>query len=399
MSSATYVGPRLKAFESTPQFDGYTKVVISVADGIEISSGNDLGRTLRVNNPWGTQEIADNILALVRGFQYQPYSASSAQVEPAAELGDGITVSGVYSGLYKQSTRYGKLFLSDIAAPTEHALDHEYPYKSRPNKEITRETRILRSSLRVQANRITAEIEARESDVESLNSQLEIQAGLIEARVTKTGGNASSFGWTLDESSWTIQANNQDVLRATESGLEIHGKVIATSGKIGGFSIESTYLSYNNQVWGGTNRTGIYLGINGIQLGNKFKVDNAGNLNAASGTFTGTVHAGNIAYGGNAGYFNGGGLVSGSVGGGWGGQIGTGTIGTMNTTGGINTSLGYADFSNGVFNGWNQAGYIKATYGYFSFIAMGGYTYSPKVTRVMGPNGETPIYIYYLGRD
>ena len=33
---------------------------------------------------------------------------------------------------------------------------------------------------------------------------------------------------------------------------------------------------------------------------------------------------------------------------------------TYNTTGGINTSLGYADYANGVFNGWNEAKEVAA---------------------------------------
>lgn len=355
MYSAAYVGPRLKAFESAPQFDGYTRVVINVADGVEISSGADIGRTLRLTNPWGTQEIADNILRLVQGFQYQPYSAVGAQVEPAAEIGDGITVNDVYSGLYKQSVNYGRLSLSTIEAPTEQAIDHEYPYKSRPNKEVTREARLLRSSLRVQADRITAEVGARESDVASINSTLDVQASQIEAKVSKTGGDASSFGWILDEQSWTIKSNGTDILKATQSGLEVYGKVTATSGKIGGFDIGDDSLQYNNQAWNGTNTTGIYIGINGIQLGQNFKVDSQGNLTASSGKFTGTVYAGSIEYGDKEGYLSGGGIESHSI---TGGQIGYNTISTAYTSGGINASLGYADFSNGVFGGWNTAPYL-----------------------------------------
>lgn len=355
MSNTTYVGPRLKAFRSTPQLDGYTRVIIAVADGVEITSGDTLGRTLRVNNPWGTQEMADSILRLVKGFQYQPYSAEGAQVDPAAEIGDGIAVNSVYSGLYKQSLRYDSLSLSSIAAPTEQAIDHEYPYKSRPNKEITKETRLLRSALRVQADRITAEVQEREEQGRSLQSSLDLQAGQIAARVEKTGGDSSAFGWVLDDSSWTIKANSTDILRATKSGLEVYGKVTATSGKIGGFDITADALSYNNQTWGGTNSTGIYVGPNGIQLGKNFKVDAAGNLTAASGVFTGSVRAGSIQYGGDNGYLSGEGIGSHSI---TGGQIGYNTISTAYTSSGINTSLGYADFSNGVFGGWNTAPYL-----------------------------------------
>ena len=149
-------------------------------------------------------------------------------------------------------------------------------------------------------------------------------------------------------------------MRFDADGAAIRGKIEALSGKIGGFDIRDDCLSYNGQSWGGTNTWGAYLGTDGLQLGQNFRVDMAGNLEAASGRFTGEVYAGRISYGGAAGTFDGGGITQGSVSGGYGGQIGGGAVTTYNTTGGINTSLGYADYANGVFNGWNEAKEVAA---------------------------------------
>lgn len=351
MSDTTYIGRRMRRFDSSPQFDGFSKVIIIVSDTVEYSAGDDTGRTLRLNNPWGTPQMAKDILQSVRGYQYQPYTAEDAIIDPAAELGDGVTANNIYGGIFTQKIRFGSLLTATVAAPEDEEINHEYPYKSKPNKEITREAKMLRAELKVQADRITAEVSERKSAVEQLTAQLQIQAGLIEAKVSKTGGNASSFGWTLDESSWTIKSNGRDVLKATQSGLEIYGKITATSGKIGGFDIQSSYLSYNNQGWGGTNSTGIYIGTSGIQLGKNFKVDNSGNLTAASGTFSGSVYAGNIQYGGSAGYLSGGGISSGSISG---NRLVGGTITTAYTSSGINSSLGSADYAYGAVNGWNN---------------------------------------------
>ena len=348
----------MRRFDSSPQFDGFSKVVIIVSDTVEYSAGSDLGRTLRLNCPWGTQKMAQDILNSIRGYQYQPYTAEDAIIDPAAELGDGVTANNVYGGIFTQKIKFGSLLTATVSAPEDEEINHEYPYKSKPNKEITREAKQLRSELKVQADRITAEVSDRKSAVEQLTAQLKIQAGLIEAKVSKTGGNASSFGWVLDEASWTIKSNGTDVLKATRNGLEIYGKITATSGKIGGFDIKSNYLAYNNQTWGGTNSTGIYIGTSGIQLGKNFKVDSAGNLTAASGTFTGAVNAGSIRYGGSYGELSGSGIAGGSI---YGNRLVGGTITTAYTSGGINASLGYADFANGVFGGWNRASYINAS--------------------------------------
>ncbi|MEF2837520.1 MAG: hypothetical protein U0N82_07320, partial [Oscillospiraceae bacterium] len=141
----------------------------------------------------------------------------------------------------------------------------------------------------------------------------------------------------------------------------------------------SNYLSYNNQTWGGTNTTGIYLGISGIQMGKNFKVDSAGNLTAASGTFTGYVNAGNVRYGGNYGSFSGGGITGGTISG---DRLVGNTITTAYTSSGINSSLGSADFANGVFNGWNEASVVRC-----SSLRIGNTRFAPVVIQFKNIEG------------
>lgn len=338
----------MQRFTSSPQFDGFSKVVITVTDEIEYSAGTETGRTLRITNPWGTPQMAQDILDSIKGFQYQPYVAEKTLIDPAIELGDGVTANNVYGGVYTQMIRFGSLLTATVSAPEDEELNHEYPYKSKPNKEITREAKLLRAEMRIQADQIAMEVSERKSAVEQLTAQLQIQSGLIAAKVSKTGGDASSFGWELTDSDWTIKANSRDILKATKEGLEVYGKIEATSGTIGGFDILANYLSYNNQTWGGTNSTGIYLGVSGIQMGKNFKVDSAGNLTAASGTFTGSVNAGNIRYGGDYGTFSGGGISYGSISG---NRMLANTITTAYTSTGINAALDDATWAANLFSG------------------------------------------------
>lgn len=394
MSNRTYLGRNMQRFTSAPQFDGFSKVTIVVNDEVEYSAGTDTGRTLRITNPWGTPQMAQDILNDIRGFQYQPYTAENALIDPATELGDGVTANNVYGGLYTQKIRFGPLLTATVSAPEDEELNHEYPYKSKPNKEITREAKMLRAEMRIQADRITLEVNERKTAVEQLTAQLQVQAGLIEARVTKTGGNASSFGWVLDDSSWTIKANSRDILKATKAGLEVYGKITATSGKIGGFDILSNYLSYNNQTWGGTNSTGIYLGPSGFQLGKNFKVDSAGNLTAASGTFTGSVNAGNIRYGGSYGTFNGGGISSGSI---YGNRLVGGTITRTYTNSGINAALDDGIWAANLFSGVKDySASIKIGTVSCTGLYQGGYGFSTKNATIKDYYGDN-ITIRYWG--
>lgn len=364
MSDITYVGRQVREFTSAPQFDGYSRVVITVSEEVEYSAGVETGRTLSLTCPWATQAVADDILERIRGFQYQPYTAAGALLDPAAELGDAVTVNTVYSGIYAMETTFGRLFAADISAPSEEEIDHEFPYVPKQERTVTRK-------------------------LNKLSSEFKVQAGLISAKVSKEGGDASSFGWDLDEKSWALKSKGSDVLYASEKGVEITGKITATSGKIGGFDIESDYLSYNGQTWMGTNTFGAYLGTNGLQMGKNFRVDMSGNLYAASGEFAGTVRAGSIQYGDEYGTLNGAALTANSVHGGEFGALGLGTISTYNTGYGINTSLGYANFSHDVFNGIDMA---EAVWASSLRVGRSGTQFVPRTISFKDYNGNTRTY-------
>lgn len=354
----------LSSLEKQDTFNGYSKVVVVVSDEMEYSAGTDSGRTLTLDCPWGTQKMAEDILSRIQGFQYQPYTADGAHIDPAAEIGDGFAAGNLYSGIYSKNVSHGALYTANVSAPGGEKINYKYEYKTPTQRKIERHYSEMKSTFKVQADQISAEVSARIEQGNELTSRLDIQSDQISARVTKTGGSSSSFGWELLDDSWTVKANNTTVFRITKSGAEVRGKFIALSGKIGGLDIQSDYLSYNNQVWNGTNSRGIYIGVNGIQCGSEasgVQITPTGNLYAENGYFRGSVSAGRIDYGGDDGYFNGGGITSGSISGGYGGQIYGGSIGNYAVSGGINTSLGYADFANGVFNGWNTASYVDTS--------------------------------------
>ena len=350
MSSSVNVLKNMVSFDKAEQFDGYSKVIIIVSDEVEYSAGTDTGRALTLNCPWGTQEIANNILQSIKGFQYQPMTAEDALVDPSVEIGDGISANGVYSGVYSLETKFNSNLQATVSAPADEELYEEHTYIPKTEREVTRKFLDFQSQFRIQDGKISAEVEERKSDTKSIRATLEVQAGQITAKVNKNDGNSSTFGWALETASWRIFFGTNTVLKADKNGLEVKGVIRATSGEIGGFDIQSNYLSYNGQTWDGTNKTGAYIGQSGIQLGKNFKVDMQGNLSASSGTFSGNVYAGNIQYGGSAGYMSGGGISSGSISG---NRLVANTVSTAYTSSGINASLANADYAYGCVKGWN----------------------------------------------
>lgn len=350
---------RVKSLDTAPETDGYSGVTIFAGqdeegNNIEYFAGDRSGKVLEITNEWGSQAQADAIYRKIRGFRYQPYKAAGTTIDPSVEIGDAVTIADTYGGVFLRATDYRDT-TSDLEAPSNEEIEHEFQIQSPTNRQYERFTRSVRSSLTITATKIAAEVEAREEADTAIRATLSVQADAIEARVTKEGGNSKSFGWKLLNDSWTVSGNGKNIFTVDRNGARVEGEIRATSGKIGGLDIQKDYLSYNGQTWGGTNTWGCYIGSNGIQLGKDFKVDMSGNLTASSGRFEGTVYAGSIDYGGNAGYFSGSGLSGGSVGA---GKIVGNSLGTGQFAGGVNTSLGYADFSNGVFNGWNTAASI-----------------------------------------
>ena len=387
MSDAVNILRSTESFDKAEQFDGFSRVVIIVSDEIEYSSGNDTGRTLTLNCPWGTQEIADNILQSIKGFQYQPMTANGALVDPSAEIGDGIIANGVYSGIYSLGIKFNSNFPSDISAPADEEIDEEFPYKSSLERTVERQNKEVRASLSIQADRITQEVTERQNQVGELRATLNVQAQQIEAKVSKTGGNASSFGWKLTATGWSVYGNGTEKFRVDKNGAYVNGEIRATSGKIGGFDIQSNYLSYNGQTWGGTNTTGAYIGQSGIQLGNNFKVDMQGNLTAIRGTF------------GSLSVDNGGstvGTYSGSL---------SNCVGSVRKiTGSLSTGIkvgdkGIATYVGDIVAGKITADYIDAKTATLRTININGYRFAPRTISYMNPSGTVSTVRVLLTQD
>lgn len=359
MSESVFIGRSASGYTTTPELPKYTKVRINVDDDsfYEAGSGDNV---LELDCPWGSQQMANDILESIGEFVYRPYDTEWAKLDPAAELGDGVTINGVFSGIYVNETNFSTLMAARISAPQENAVDHEYPYKSPTDRKTTRQFAETRASLRVNAASIQAEVTARETSEAEMRAALELHAQEIAARVTQTGGNSASFGWSLTADGFVLESSGQEVFKATKDGVDITGKITATSGFIGskdsGFTITQNAI-YNklSELYGTVD--GVYIGTDGIALGGgKFRVNSHGQLYAKDGTFTGNVFANHIQTGTQNGEYAG--YISG-------GQIGGGTITSANTNNWINTGLAngydFSDFSTGALSiGYAKAGYVKA---------------------------------------
>ena len=256
---------RVKSLDTSPELPVYTGVVIYAGqdeegNNIEYSAGDRTGTVLEITNDWGSQAQADAICEKIRGFRYQPYSASGTTIDPSVEIGDAVTIADTYGGVFLRATDYRDT-TSSLEAPSNEEIEHEFQVQSPTNRQYERFTRTVRADLTLKATQIKAKVERKEGD------------------------EASDFWWDLQADGWAVGTKESKIFGVDKDGAYVNGEIRATSGTIGGYTINNGCLCTNGQTWGGTNSKGIYLGPEGIQCGKSFKVDMSGNLEATSGKF------------------------------------------------------------------------------------------------------------------
>lgn len=132
------LGQKVGSLDVSPQLEAFGQVNISINNETSIHSSATSGRQLEFTNPWATQQIANDVRNRINGYQYQPLTANQAMLDPAAELGDGLTVNGTTSRLFQQEESFERRHLSTLAAPADEEIDHEYPYQSKVQREAKR---------------------------------------------------------------------------------------------------------------------------------------------------------------------------------------------------------------------------------------------------------------------
>lgn len=152
-TQSTHIGKNVEQYGAPEPFEPFSRVVVWYDDENAFTAGDDTGRTLEVDCPIASQAIAEKILASVKGYAYQPYEAERAVLDPAAELGDGVTANGVYSVLARIETTFNALMVSDIAAPADEEIDHEMPYESQTQLALKRKLTLGRNYYGVQVTK------------------------------------------------------------------------------------------------------------------------------------------------------------------------------------------------------------------------------------------------------
>ena len=200
LSDKVFVGQNIGGIEIAPKLDQVTKVILMVDEENYFEAGDDTGRTMEVTCPYGTQEMANNILAALNGYQYQPATATDALMDPAAEIGDAITMDGLYTVIARMDNDFDALMTSDVGAPGQEEIESEYPYLSQQTTETNRKLAETRSLITKTSEKIMLKVEELEGDYTELSVTID------GVTIKNSSGQTLIKGSSIDTS--TIKANS-----------------------------------------------------------------------------------------------------------------------------------------------------------------------------------------------
>lgn len=235
-----YLGSRAGALRPGIASPPITKVELLDANGdLLAQAGTDEGRVLTSVHPDATDTMAQSILAKVRGYVYQPFEADDALLDPAAELGDGVTVGGIYATLLQEDADYADLFTADISAPQPDDLEDEYPYVSPVVRLIQSNYQTVRSSITKTAEEIRQEISGKigTDDAKTLIKQ---SIEDIELSVSSTSGGTTTFQLTAGGASLSTQTLDLKVKAVNISGTLKANQIDATNLRVNAANIDGT---------------------------------------------------------------------------------------------------------------------------------------------------------------
>lgn len=200
MSNKYYVGKDVTSFSDKGKYKPISRVTLLVDDENSLTAGDDTGMEVIASCPHATQPMVNALLQTMKGYQYQAYEADAANIDPAAELGDGVTVGGIYSPLSKLSDD-GRGY-AGISSPGEAEMEDEYPSEGYITQEFNRKIAETRSTITKTSEEIMLKVEGIDGKYTKVKTTLD---GLT---VTDASGTTKINGSSIKTDNLYVDAAN-----------------------------------------------------------------------------------------------------------------------------------------------------------------------------------------------
>lgn len=186
---------------------------------------------------------------------------------------EGIDADYIDTGALRITDTYGNtMFLADYDTKRVYINADNVMIGS---KSVTTANAELSSSISTNANNITAEVKRAQGQEVELAAAIAINADSIKLKVSK--GNISSEisqesgKISIKSNRFSLESTNCTITEAgkiTAKDVDLSGKITATSGEIGGFTIGTSSI-YNNIYSIYETKSGVYIGTDGLNLGGR----------------------------------------------------------------------------------------------------------------------------------
>lgn len=218
MSDKYYVGKDVTSFSDKGKYKPISRVTLLVDDENSLTAGDDTGMEVIASCPHATQPMVNALLQTMKGYQYQAYEAGAANIDPAAELGDGVTVGGIYSPMSKLSDD-GRGY-AGISSPGEAEMEDEYPSEGYITQEFNRKIAETRSTITKTSEEITLKVEGIDGRVSDITQTLDG----ISLSVTSA---SSPDGQTTATITLKVGPNNYTGYIKLDGNVDVSGQLSA----------------------------------------------------------------------------------------------------------------------------------------------------------------------------
>lgn len=218
MSEKYYVGKDVTSFSDKGKYKPISRVTLLVDDENSLTAGDDTGMEVIASCPHATQPMVNALLQTMKGYRYQAYEASAANIDPAAELGDGVTVGGIYSPLSKVSDD-GRGY-SGISSPGEAEMEDEYPADGYITQEFNRKIAETRSTITKTSEEINLKVEGIDGRVSDITQTVDG----ISLSVTSA---SSPDGQTTATITLKVGPNNYTGYIKLDGNVDVSGQLSA----------------------------------------------------------------------------------------------------------------------------------------------------------------------------
>lgn len=259
---SVFLGANAASFERKGESQAISKITLVVDEENFYSAGDDTGYELTADCPWATQAMADALLTAMRGRTITAYAAGSALLDISAELGDGITVNGVYSEIGKMDITCDLMDTADVSSDVAGDVEQEYATVGSLTQTVNRVRKSV-TELIVEAGQITAHITNVQKELES---QITLTAESLTSQITDTKNGLES---QIQQTTTSLTSTITDTKNGLESQIQQTSSSLTSQIRDAKDNISSIEQKVDNitlSVDNGEDRSSISLSVDGVEV-------------------------------------------------------------------------------------------------------------------------------------